>query len=266
MSPRLRVLVTVAVAGVVAAGVVVGVTLATRQDPAARHPLGGKPGVPKILPTPAAQQIRSAFRSWPHGSLGTMDDLAREYPRDPVVQLYNGVALLWAGYGSDAVAPLQRAKRLGRDTTWELQADNLLHPQYFSNYPVFQPVGSNQLLARGSQLQAQGHQHSAERLYQRAAKQAPRDPEAQVAAAVGRFDKSNLSASFSRLGPLTQRFPRSQAVRYYLGLLLAWTGQKDPALTQFRKTVSLGPDTRLGQGAEKLLVAIQKAGTNTSGR
>jgi tetratricopeptide (TPR) repeat protein len=193
-----------------------------------------------------------------------MDELGREYPRDPVVQLYRGVALLWAGYTDDAVAPLERAKRLGRDTPWELRADNLLHPQYFSDYPVFRPTGSNRLLARGSQLQAQGHQHSAEKLYRRAARQAPQDAEAQVAAAVGRFDKSDLSASFSRLGPLTRRFPRSQPVRYYLGLLLAWTGQRDPALTQFRKTVALGPRTPLGKGAEKLLVAIERAGTKPS--
>src|SRR5580765_2574320 len=179
MSPRVRVLVTVAAAGVVAAGVVVGVTLATRQDPARLHPLAGKPGVPKILPTPAAARIRSAFRSWPHGSVSAMDDLAIDYPRDPIVQLYRGIALLWAGYGTDAVAPLQRAKKLGRDTTWELEADNLLHPQYFSNYPLFRPVGSNSLLTQGSRLQAQGHQHSAETLYQRAARQAPSDAQAQ---------------------------------------------------------------------------------------
>ena len=61
-------------------------------------------------------------------------------------------------------------------------------------------------------------------IYERGASSRPSDDQAQVAAAVGRFDKDNLAASFSQLGPLTQRFPKSQIVRFYLGLLLAWTG------------------------------------------
>jgi predicted Zn-dependent protease len=262
MSPRQRVLVTVAGVAVVAAGVVVGITLATRQTPTQPRPLEGKPGVPKALPTPAASRIRVAFREWPHGSLDAMQALGREYPRDPVVKLYLGVALLWSGFTADAVAPLEAAKRLGRDTPWEIQADNLLHPQYFPDYPVFRPVRPNSLLARGSRLQAEGHQRSAERLYARAARRAPLDDEAQVAAAVGRFDKGDLSASFSRLGPLTRRFPRSQSVPYYLGLLLAWTGQRDPALVQLRRTVSLGPSTVLGRNAQRLVTGIEQAGTN----
>lgn len=267
MSPRLRVLVTVAAAGVVAAGVVVGVTLATRQTPARLRPFPGKPTLPKVLPTPAAAGIRAAFGEWPHGSLDAMSNLGLEYPRDPVVQLYRGIALLWAGYGSDAVAPLEKAKKLGSDTPWEVAADNLLHPSYFANDPPFRPIGANPnpLLVRGARLQSQEHRHSAEKLFERAARQDPNDDQAQVAAAVGRFDKSDLSASFSRLGPLARRFPRSQSVRYYLGLLLAWTGQRDPALTEFRKTVALGPGTQLGKGAQAFVTAIKKAGTKPSG-
>jgi hypothetical protein len=267
MSPRLRVLLVVVAAGVVAAGVVVGATLATRQTPAEIHPFKGKPTVAKELPTPAAAAIRKAFTEWPHGSLDAMDQLALEYPTDPVVQLYRGVALVWAGYGSDAVAPLQKAKKLGWNTPWEIAADNLLHPQYLAGDPPFRPVGADSvgLLEQGARLQAEGHRHSAERLFLRAAKQRPDDDQAQVAAAVGRFDKSDLSASFGRLGPLTRRFPRSQSVRYYLGLMLAWTGQRDPALVQLRKTVALAPGTTIGKGAQALLTAIQKAGTKPSG-
>ena len=206
--------------------------------------------MPKVLPTPAAAGIRAAFRAWPHGSLDAMANLGLEYPRDPVVQLYRGIALLWAGYGSDAVAPLEQGEEArprhavggARPTTCCTRVLREL-PAVPAGRPPPEPAAR-----RGARLQAQGHQHSAEKLFQRAARQAPNDAEAQVAAAVGRFDKDNLSASFSRLGPLTQRFPRSQSVRYYLGLLLAWTGQRDPALTQFRKTVALGPRTELGQG------------------
>ena len=109
MSPRLRVFLIVAVVGVVAAGVVVGTTLATRQTPAAIHPFKGKPTVAKDLPTPAAARIRAAFRAWPHGSLDIMQTLGREYKRDPVVQLYLGVA-------RSGTTPSIRDSRLPRGT------------------------------------------------------------------------------------------------------------------------------------------------------
>jgi hypothetical protein len=256
MSSRRRVLVMVAGAAVLAVGAVIGITLATSQNPPKLHPVKGKPGVPKVLPTKAASQIRTAFRNWPHGSLDAMETLGQEYRHDPVVQLYLGIALFWSGYDADATAVFERVKTKsggGYDTPWEIQADNLLHPQYFEGYPVFTPTGTNALLRRGSALQAQGHQHSAEHLYQLAAREEPGDAEAQVAAAVGLFDKDDLSASFSHLGPLTQRFPRSQSVRYYLGLLLAWTDQRDASVVQFRKTVALGKATPLGESAQAFL-------------
>ena len=147
-----------------------------------------------------------------------------------VVQFYRGIALLWAGYPSDAEQALETAKKLGRDTPIQSQADNLLHPSFFhptsgSGYPVFVPISTEPAARQGSLLQAQGHQISAERLYQRAREQNPKDVEALVAAAVGLFDEDNLVPAFSHLGPLAQRFPRSQVVRYYLGLLSAWTAQ-----------------------------------------
>ena len=92
-----------------------------------------------------------------------------------------------------------------------MRADEILHPQYFTPadglYPLFEPTGNDPLLLRGVVLQRDGHQHSAERLYAQAAKLHPDDAEAQVAAAVGRFDEDDLSASFSRLGPLVAPFP-----------------------------------------------------------
>ena len=150
------------------------------------------------------------------------------------------------------------------DISEEIAADNILHPQYFGGYPVFAPIRSNTLLQQGSRLQAQGHQHSAERVYERAARLAPDDDEAQVAAAVGRFDKGNLAASFSRLGPLTRRFPRSQVVRFYLGLLLAWTAQRHQALVEFEHAYDLGPTTGLGRGAKQFIDRVGGGGTDGS--
>jgi tetratricopeptide (TPR) repeat protein len=262
LSPRVRLWLGVAVVALVAAGAVVGVTLATRQTPEQPQAQEGKPPLGRNLPTPAAAQIRAAFTAWPKGSLRTMQKLDREYPKDRVVQFYVGVALLWAGYGADAVAPLERAKKLGRDTVWEVQADDWLHPDLFSGYPIFHPIGNDPLLARGSQLQQQGHQHSALRLFERAARRSPESDEAQVAAAVARFDKDDVTPAFSHLGPLTRRFPKSQSVRYYLGLLLAWTGQRDEACAQFTKTVSLGAKTELGTGAGAFLERVCKGGSS----
>ncbi|HZO98260.1 MAG TPA: hypothetical protein VFB42_12900 [Gaiellaceae bacterium] len=262
MSYRLQLALTVAAVAVAAAGAVVGITLATRDSPPKLHPQPGKPPVPDALPGPAGAAVRQAFAGWPDGSLVALERLGRDYPKDPVVQLYRGIGLLWAGYTGEAEAVLERAKRVGRDTPWEVAADNVLHPQFFTGYPVFTPVRPNPLLERGSRLQARGRQHSAERLYARAARLAPGDDEAQVAAAVGRFDKDDLNASFSRLGPLTRRFPHSQVVRFYLGLLLAWTGQRDQALVEFRRAVGLGPRTELGRSAKQF---IDRVGGGTGG-
>ena len=187
--------------------------------------------------------------------------LGQDYPHDPVVQLYLGIALIWAGYDTDAEAPLKAAKKWGRNTSIEVKADSLLHPQYFPGDPVFTPTSNNPLLLRGSKLQLEGHQHSAEALYERAVRKNPNDVEALVAQAVGRFDKDNLNASFSQLGPLTTRFPKSQLVRYFLGYLLAVTGQGQAAVTQFQKTVALGKSTVLGRNAETFLEKLKQAGT-----
>jgi hypothetical protein len=266
MSPRLRLSLAVAAIAAAAAAAVVGVTLATRQTPEQPQAQKGKPPIGKELPTPAAAQIRTAFREWPQGSLDTMETLGRKYPRDAVVQFYRGFALLWAGYEADGVVALQQAKKVGRDTPWEIQADDLLHPTFFRGYPIFQPVGDDPLLARGSRLQQEGRQHSARRVFERAARRSPDSDEAQVAAAVARFDKDNLTASFSRLGPLTRRFPQSQSVRFYLGLMLAWTGQRDEACVQFRKTAALGRASELGRGAADFLSRVCKGGSRPSQR
>ena len=253
MSQRLQLALTVAAVAVAAAGGVVGITLATRSNPPKLHPQPGKPPVPSSLPGAVGAEIRQALAAWPHGSVASLERLGQQHPKSALVQFYRGIGLLWAGYTTDAESVLRQAKKLGRDTRWEIAADNILHPQYFQNYPIFTPVRPNPLLARGARLQAQGHQHSAERLYLRAARAAPDDDEAQVAAAVGRFDKDDLAASFSRLGPLTRRFPRSQAVRFYLGLLLAWTGQRDQSCAEFRRAAGLGRTSSLGRSATAFL-------------
>ena len=167
---------TVAFAAAAAAAAVAGVTLATRQTP--EQPQARKERPPFVFDrrTPAENEIKAAFRAWPRGTLDRMEQIGKRYPRDPVVQFHLGLARLYSGYGNEAAASLRAAKRLGRDTPYEVRADNILHPQFFGGgYPIFQPTRPNPLLERGVRLQRQWRQHSAERLYLRAAKLAPDD-------------------------------------------------------------------------------------------
>jgi tetratricopeptide (TPR) repeat protein len=262
LSQRLQLALTVAAVALAAAGAVVGVTLETRDNPPRLHAQKGKPPVPKTVPGPHGATIRQAFLDWPKGSLATMSGLQQRYPRDPIVQFYAGLAYAWSGHDGDAETALEQAKKLGSDTPIEVSADSLLHPQDFTGDPPFQLSGhAGALLRRGAVLQHAGHRHSAERLFQRAAKLEPHNPEALAAAAFGRFDKDDPAAAFSRLGPLAKRFPGSQSVRFNLGLLLAWIGQGDAALTEFRRTEALGPATLLGRDAARFVSALEQAGT-----
>jgi tetratricopeptide (TPR) repeat protein len=262
VSQRVQLALTVAAVAIAAAGAVVGITLETRNDPPKLHAQPGKPPVPRTVPGPDGPAIRQAFVDWPKGSVATMSRLQQQHPDSGIVQFYAGLAYVWSGHDSEAEAALERAKKLGRDTPLEVSADSLLHPQDFTGDPPFQVSDhASPLLRRGAALQHAGRRHSAERLFQQAARAEPDNPEALAAAAFGRFDKDNPAAAFSRMGPLAKRFPRSQSVRFNLGLMLAWIGEGDAALTEFRKTVALGPATLLGRDAGRFVSALERAGT-----
>ena len=251
MSPAARVRVLVGAAAVVAAAGVAGVVLATRQDPS--QPARCKPAA-------AADRARSGDQPGRRGS-GRASPSAGSRPRSrssrsprPRRRIRSSSSTT----GSCSSAPAtstrrarrsEQPSRSGRDTLYEMRADEILHPQYFAPqdglYPVFQQIRPNRLLVQGVLLQRQGHQHSAERLYLRAARQRPNDDEAQVAAAVGRFDEDNLVASFSRLGPLVKRFPRSQSVRFHLGL----PARLDGAARRGGQAVHPRPAARAGNAA-----------------
>jgi hypothetical protein len=266
--------VSVVVAALAAAGAAVGITLDTRTTPTQPQVQAGKPPLPQGLTGPTAPIIMAAFANWPHGSIDTMQRLGLEYAggktparreQSAVVQYYRGIALFWAGFPSDAVGAWQLAKKLGKNTVIQSQADSLLHPSFFhpsssgTTYPIFIPISKNPLLRQGSIQQAQGHQVTAERLYRRAAKQSPDDVEAQVAAAIGSFDEDNLTPVFGAMGTLVKANPRSQVAHYYFGLVLVWTAQGGDAVTQFKDTVSLDPKSVLGKQALKILQGIVEA-------
>lgn len=273
MRPAVRIRVIVGVAAVVAAGAVTGIVLATRQDPPqpkTECPQGAKALIVPGVPATNAAAVERAMSLSPHKAVLLLEPLASNAPKDPLVQYNYGVALFCAGYLAEATTALESAKSSGANTYYRMRADELLHPQYFTPtdglYPVFEPTGTDPLLLRGVLLQREGHEVSAERVYEQAAKLHPNDAEAQVAAAVGRFDEDNLNASFSRLGPLVERFPRSQSVRYHLGLLLAWTGQRAQAIVEFRRARALGPATKLGREANTFLNGLVAGGTSSTTR
>src|SRR5437763_13262931 len=270
MSPVTRVRLIVAIAVVAAAAIVVGVVYATRQDPAQPR-AGCKRGMtPVIVPGTATRhvpEVRAALAQTPRAAAQALEPLAQEAPDDPVVQFNYGTALFCAGYLADADSAYRAAKTAGRDTFYEIQADVVLHPQFFGQgYPPFFSASRDPLLVQGEIFQRAGHERSAERVFARAARLHPHDDEAQVAAAVARFDMDDLSASFSRLGPLVRRFPRSQSVRFHLGLLLAWTGQRNQAVAEFRRARALGPTTRLGRQAATFLGGLVTGGTRSTPR
>jgi len=121
--------------------------------------------------------------------------------------------------------------------------------------------GERGKLLYGVALQRLGHQVSALREFDAAAALDPRDPEPRVAAALAHFDKANPSATFSRLGPLSRRYPKSQSVRFHLGLSLLWLADVAQARTELRLARTLGPRTPLGVEAGKFL--DQLAGIKT---
>jgi hypothetical protein len=270
MSPANRVRLIVVLAAVAASAIVVGVVYATRQNPAqpsVRCKQGMKPYIVPGTPSANVDAVRTAFARGPKTAAQTLEPLALQATGDPMVQFNYATALFCAGFVGDAESTYRAAKKAGRNTFYEIQSDVVLHPQFFDQgYPPFVSETRDPLLVQGEILQRAGHEHSAERVFARAARLHPHDDEAQVAAAVARFDMDNLSASFSRLGPLVRTFPRSQSVRFHLGLLLAWTGQRTQALVEFRRARALGPTTRLGRQAATFLGSLVPSGTKRTPR
>jgi tetratricopeptide (TPR) repeat protein len=296
------------VAALAAAGLTVGLTLATRTTPPKPHKQAGLP--PLVLDfgvrtDPEAVALRRAadlydggkakqaapvfgrFRSleaqigtaladWP-GGFGDLATLAREHPRSSLVQLAYGLALYWRGDQAGAEEAWSTARTAQPDTSYALRAEDLLHPNFPRGLPNFVPsflpppalsrlspprqldylrahaTDPRGKLLYGVALQRLGHQRSALKEFEAAAALAPRDPEPKVAVAVGRFDKADPSRTFSRLGPLAKRYPRSQSVRFHLGLSLLWLGSVKKAKEELRLARDEGPRTPLGTEARRFL-------------
>jgi tetratricopeptide (TPR) repeat protein len=301
----------VAACALAAAGLTVGITLATRT-PAPKRPVGRVGSPPLVLDLgvrtdPEAAALRRAaslynggkatqaariferYRSvdarvgqalagWPDG-FSKLVALVRAHPRSAVAQLHYGLGLYWRGNVPAAKAAWRAARRSQPDTPYAQRAEDLLYPRFPRGLPTFVPSfrapavldrlsppkqlaylqrlaatdGERGKLLYGVALQRLGRQRSAAEEFRAASVLAPRDPEAQAALAVALFDKANPSTTFARLGPLARRYPKSQSVRFHLGVCLLWLGSVAQAKEELRLARDLGPRTQLGIEARQFL-------------
>jgi tetratricopeptide (TPR) repeat protein len=173
MTPRVRVITTVAVAACLAAGGVVGVTLlqthgqSTTAPGAVTKPRAGIPplfldfGVrddreARELTTAATllntkhvaaaraifsryhslqAQIGLAFSNWPGDGLDTLKTLVAHYPRSPSAGYHLGWAFLWSGRLADAASEWQRIAKTFPDTPEAVEAENELYPNDTPDLP-----------------------------------------------------------------------------------------------------------------------------------
>jgi Flp pilus assembly protein TadD len=264
MNPRLRVWLVVGAAAVAAAAVAVGVTLATRND--VERPTSKAPPFLEdpTAPPAVSADVRDALAAWPAGTVRRLRILAARYPDNALVRLELGLALAFNGQSADASRAWHESRRVQPDSPSAVRAADLLHPNTPPGLPPFVPsfararTPAQRHLLQGAAFQQALRPISAAREFAAAAGAAPNDPEALTAEAVGLYDKDRPAAAFSRLGPLTRRFPHAQTVRFHLGLLLIYFGDLPKARQQLALARAEGPRTPLGQRAQVLLKAGQK--------
>lgn len=228
-------------------------------------------------------RIGLALARWPRGTQGRLEQLSAVRPRSAAVRLHLGLAYFWAGRDAEAAGEWRAATRVEPDSVFAMRAGDLLHPGQAPGLPAFVPgfpspssldrLGPPAQLALlrrnakrpdarakilyGVALHRLGRPVSAERVFAEAARLAPRDPEAQTAAAVGRYSKDAPERAFSRLGPLTRRFPHAATVRFHLGLCLLWLGNVQEARRQLLLARKEAPGSTLAREANDLLRRLE---------
>jgi tetratricopeptide (TPR) repeat protein len=225
-------------------------------------------------------KLGSAFAGWP-ATEDRIEQLGALYPRSSLVQLHVGIKRLWAGTRDEETA-WREARDVEPNTPYAVLADDLLHPKLAPGLPIFTPSFSYPLqdgtpaaqlealrtsrsmrgrLVYGTALQRLGRPVSARAAFAQALSLAPNDVDALVADAVGRYEKSDPVGAFSRLGPLSRRFPKSATVRFHLGVLLLWQSDVAEAKRQLRLARAAEPGSRIARDAERYLEELRKSGT-----
>jgi tetratricopeptide (TPR) repeat protein len=233
-------------------------------------------------PSSLEAAVGAAVAAWPAGTVERLRGLAGEHPGSALVRLHLGLALYAQGETQEAEAEWRQAEQREPDTPAALRAEDLLNPAMAPGRPFFFPSsgpprelaglpadeqlealerrvaggGVNELITYGVALQRVGRPLSAQDAFDRALARAPESLDAQVAAAVVRFDKDAPERAFSRLGPLAREHPRAGVVRFHLGLLLLWIR----ALDEARRQLELAAETRgfYARQARSLLARIEE--------
>jgi tetratricopeptide (TPR) repeat protein len=226
-------------------------------------------------------EAAEAISSWPEGTLDRLEELSRLHSRSGAIQFHLGLARFWSGDANGAVEAWRAARVQDPDSAYAVRAGDLLFRRFPPGLPTFVPgfrgpasvsrldapgqFAALQRAARrpdarakllfGVALQRVDRPVSARRQFAAAARLVPTNPEAQVANAVGSFDKEHPERAFSRLGPLTRRFPRAGTVRFHLGLLLLWLGDIPEARRQLTRATGMGPPLSLE--AKRLLDRLE---------
>ena len=229
-------------------------------------------------------KLGAAFAAWP-ASVDRIEQLGALYPRSALVQVHVGLSRFWAGTAG-ALTAWREARDVEPDTPYAILGSDLLHPEFAPGLPGFVPSfdaglesfegatrteqlealaraeGARGRLLYGIALQRLGRTVSARRAFAEAVELAPNDVDALVADAVGRYDKANPTAAFSRLGPLSRRFPNAATVRFHLGLLLLWQRDVREATRQLELARKAEPGSRIAGEAARFLDAVRNAGTS----
>lgn len=226
-------------------------------------------------------KLGAAFAGWP-ASEARVEQLGALYPRSALVQLHVGLARLWAGAG-DAVGAWREARDVEPDTPYAVWADDLIYYRKLApGLPIFTPSfryrvpdgtpaeqlealradqSQRGLLVYGIALQRLGRPVSARRAFADALRLAPSNVDALVADALGRYEKSDPASAFSRLGPLTRKFPKAATVRFHLGVLLLWQSAVPEAKRQLRLARADAPGSQIARDAGRYLEELGKTGT-----
>jgi len=231
--------------------------------------------------------VGAAIASWPDGTLERLRELEAAHPDSALVHLHLGLALYAEGQQDAAATEWRRAVEAEPDSQSAVRAGDLLHPEMAPGLPSFfttveapqglagksaqeqldvleeaaRTGGADEWLLYGTALQRVGKPLSARAAFDRALELAPESLDAKVAAAVGRFDKDDPSAVFSRLGPLARDNPDSALVRFHLGVLLLWIRDVKDARAQLEKAAATMPESLYSREAKSLLSRLEGIGT-----
>ena len=187
-------------------------------------------------------------------------------PTQPLVALHRGLAALGDGRTTGRARPRSRRRDAAQpDTPSALRADDLLHPKFSPGCPLScrASVPARSHAARRPPARApRAHADAGAKIhygsrssgsaaglgaaeFDDAARSPPTIRSAQVAAAVARFDKDDPAAAFSRLGPLTRRFPRARRSGSTSGCCCSGSGDAEGA----KRAAPAGAGARPGNAA-----------------